>query len=56
MYVVCKEHLEEAIDAFLEVYEDQAPDIYLLADLYFSEWTAPCTCEFCDKPPKYLVV
>ncbi|WZL73076.1 CxxH/CxxC protein [Clostridiaceae bacterium 35-E11] len=55
MYVVCAEHLTEAIDEFVEVYE-QPPDLYELDKVTFTDWTSPHTCDFCDIPPKYLVV
>ncbi|MTI70323.1 MAG: CxxH/CxxC protein [Firmicutes bacterium] len=55
MYVVCKDHLNEAIDEFLVEYE-QSPDVYKLEDISFTEWTSPSTCEFCDKASVYLVV
>lgn len=55
MYTVCNDHLTEAIDEFVEVYE-QPPDIYELEKIYFTDWTTPNTCDFCDKKPKYLVV
>jgi len=55
MYVTCEEHLEEAIDRFVEVYE-APPDLYLLENMSFTEWDQPATCDFCTKRPKYLVV
>lgn len=55
MFIVCSEHLEQAIDEFVEAYE-ASPDIHLLSDIAFKEWTAPHSCEFCSQPPKYLVV
>lgn len=55
MYVVCSKHLEEAIDEFIEVYE-QPPDLYELETITFTEWTAPTCCHFCDTIPKYLIV
>jgi CxxH/CxxC protein (TIGR04129 family) len=55
VYVVCSKHLEEAIDEFVEIYE-MPPDIYRLGEVSFTDWTAPSTCDFCDAPPKYLVV
>lgn len=55
MYVVCEQHLERAIDEFVEVYNGP-PDLYLLEKVSFTDWTAPSTCDFCDMPPKYLVV
>ncbi|MCT4605772.1 MAG: CxxH/CxxC protein [Marinisporobacter sp.] len=55
MYVVCPEHLPEAIDEFVEVYE-QPPDIYELDKVSFTDWTSPNTCDLCKNPPRYLVV
>ena len=55
MYVVCPEHLEQAIDEFLDQFED-APDIHILKDVTFTQWTAPLSCHFCSLAPKYLVV
>ena len=55
MYVVCEKHLEDAIEEFVEVYE-QPPDIYKLGEVSFTNWLAPHKCDFCDEPPKYLVV
>ncbi len=55
MYVVCVEHIDQAIDDFVEVYESP-PDIYLLEELSFTAWTAPATCDLCQRKPIYLVV
>ncbi|SCY61477.1 CxxH/CxxC protein [Alkaliphilus peptidifermentans] len=55
MYVVCNKHLEEAIDEFVEVYE-QPPDLYELDKTTFTDWLAPQHCHFCEENPKYLVV
>jgi len=55
MYVVCGEHLEEAIEDFVDVYE-QPPDIYELEKVSFTDWLTPNNCHRCDKTPKYLVV
>lgn len=55
MYVVCGEHLEQAIDEFVEAYE-APPDIHLLSEIIFTEWTAPPACHFCSCTPKFLVV
>lgn len=55
MYVVCLEHLERAIDEFVDEYE-MPPDVHLLSDITFTEWTAPPQCHFCGNPPVYLVV
>lgn len=55
MYCVCKEHIELAIDKFVDDYED-APDIVDLIETKFSEWEAPATCDMCDNIALYLVV
>ncbi|MBY9082110.1 hypothetical protein D3C81_133170 [compost metagenome] len=55
MYVVCKEHLELAIDMFVDEYED-APDIVDLKDTEFSDWDPPAKCAECEKNAEYLVV
>ncbi|MDR5658867.1 CxxH/CxxC protein [Serpentinicella sp. ANB-PHB4] len=55
MYVICNKHLEDAIDDFVEVYE-QPPDLYQLDKVTFTDWLAPKTCDYCDHVPKYLVV
>ncbi|MBZ0193247.1 MAG: CxxH/CxxC protein [Candidatus Kuenenia stuttgartiensis] len=55
MYVVCEEHIEIAIDEFVNVYE-VPPDIYILDKGFFSDWTSPNHYDMCDNPPKYLVV
>lgn len=55
MYCVCEEHLSRAIDVFLEEYED-APDVYKLDQLNFTEWHSPDTCEYCKDRPIYLIV
>lgn len=55
MYTVCTEHLTEAIDEFVDTFE-QPPDIYELDRISFTKWDAPSTCDFCDKKPVYLVV
>lgn len=55
MYVVCEEHLDTAIDEFIEAFEE-APDIYKLEDVTFTEWTAPPQCSYCSCRPIYLVV
>ncbi|SET01259.1 CxxH/CxxC protein, BA_5709 family [Natronincola peptidivorans] len=55
MYVVCNEHLDNAIDDFVDVYE-QPPDLYELGSVTFTEWDVPKTCDFCDHFPRYLVV
>lgn len=55
MYVVCKEHLELAIDRFVDEFEE-APDIVDLSQTAFSAWEPPERCEECDRPAQYLVV
>lgn len=55
MIVCCKEHMEIALDDFVEEYED-APDVYKLTEVSFSAWTAPASCEFCDQEPDYILV
>ncbi len=40
MYVVCNEHLEEAIEEFVEIFE-QPPDIYELEKVSFTDWASP---------------
>jgi len=55
MYVVCAEHLEQALDEFVEIYE-ACPDVYVLDKVNFTDWEAPSCCDFCKKGPIYLVV
>jgi CxxH/CxxC protein (TIGR04129 family) len=55
MYVVCEEHLEQAIDRFVMEFED-APDIADLTLTTFSAWDPPETCVECGRPARYLVV
>ena len=55
MYVVCNKHLEEAIENFVDVYE-QPPDLYKLEKVSFTDWMTPKCCDFCDKNPSYLIV
>ncbi|GAB7388528.1 hypothetical protein BSNK01_23660 [Bacillaceae bacterium] len=55
MIVCCKEHLEEAIDDFVDEFED-APDIYRLADVSFAAWTVPARCDYCPQEPIFLVI
>lgn len=55
MYVVCNEHLDIAIDEFVDVYEE-SPDLYKLDQVVFTEWTAPSHCDYCKNNPLYLVV
>ncbi|GAA0378304.1 CxxH/CxxC protein [Bacillus horti] len=55
MYVCCEEHLELAIDHFVDEYED-APDVYRLDEITFKAWEAPPTCDFCSEAPVFLVI
>ena len=55
MYVVCNEHLEDAIEEFVETFE-QSPDIYELEEVSFTDWASPHNCHYCERPPKYLVL
>lgn len=55
MYVVCKEHLERALDEFVEIYE-ACPDVHVLEKVNFTDWDAPSCCDFCNKSPDFLVV
>jgi CxxH/CxxC protein (TIGR04129 family) len=55
MYVVCKDHLELAIDQFVDEYED-APDIVDLQVVKFSAWEPPTHCERCAEAARFLVV
>ncbi|WP_134702344.1 CxxH/CxxC protein [Ammoniphilus sp. YIM 78166] len=55
MFVCCMEHVEIAIDDFVDEYED-APDIYKLKETNFTAWTVPARCDFCEKEPIFLVV
>jgi CxxH/CxxC protein (TIGR04129 family) len=55
MYVTCSEHVDMAIDEFIDKYL-QVPDLYRLEEVKFSEWTPPDKCQFCDACPEYLVI
>jgi CxxH/CxxC protein (TIGR04129 family) len=55
MYCVCKEHVELAIDMFVDEYED-APDIVDLKSQTFTGWEPPATCDMCGDAALYLVV
>lgn len=48
MYVVCPEHLDEAIDAFVEEY-GTSPDVYLLEKTNFTDWTPRRIVNTVDK-------
>jgi CxxH/CxxC protein (TIGR04129 family) len=55
MLVVCKEHLELALDIFVDEYEE-APDVYDLNAVKFTAWEPPAHCERCANAPQYLVI
>ncbi|RAV19477.1 CxxH/CxxC protein [Paenibacillus contaminans] len=57
MFVVCKEHLELAIDRFVDEYEE-APDLVDLLETRFPDWTPPACCEEqgCEQFGRFLVV
>lgn len=55
MYVVCKDHMELAIDKFVDEYEE-APDIVDLHEVDFSAWEPPEHCDHCDQEARFLVV
>ncbi|EPY09900.1 hypothetical protein PAAL66ix_27978 [Paenibacillus alvei A6-6i-x] len=56
MYVVCKEHVELAIDNFVDEFED-APDVVDLDGVEFSDWERPIKCCMdCEQEAKFLVV
>ena len=55
MYVICEQHLEQAIDEFIDEYEC-SPDVYVLTEVHFKAWTQPAMCDKCQTEPKYLVI
>lgn len=55
MYVVCKDHVEDALEAFVDEYED-APDVVDLKETEFSDWDPPAKCVYCDQHGEFLVV
>ncbi|WP_442602479.1 CxxH/CxxC protein [Paenibacillus sp. KN14-4R] len=56
MHIVCKDHLEIAIDMFVDEYED-APDIIDLQKVQFKDWQPPAHCERCaEGEARFLVV
>jgi len=57
MYVVCKEHLELALDRFVDEYED-APDVVDVEETHFKNWNPPRTCDEkgCEGKAQFLVV
>ncbi|MCD1261837.1 CxxH/CxxC protein [Paenibacillus athensensis] len=55
MYVVCKEHVEIAIDEFIDEYEE-APDVVDLLKVQFANWQPPAHCAHCQAAGRFLVV
>ncbi len=55
MYVVCKDHVELAIDMFVDEFEE-APDVVDLEHTKFIDWEPPVKCQECDHEARFLVV
>ena len=55
MYCVCKEHVELALDKFVDEFED-APDMVNLSATAFSDWDPPHKCDWCDHEAQVLIV
>jgi CxxH/CxxC protein (TIGR04129 family) len=55
LYCVCKEHIERALDRFVDEYED-APDVVDLKETQFADWDPPRKCDLCDEAAAFLVV
>ncbi|MFD0621368.1 MULTISPECIES: CxxH/CxxC protein [Paenibacillus] len=55
MYVVCKDHVELAIDRFVDEFED-APDVVDLNEVDFPQWKPPVKCMECEHEAKFLIV
>ncbi|MCL6457473.1 MAG: CxxH/CxxC protein [Gorillibacterium sp.] len=57
MYCVCKEHVEIAIDRFVDEYEE-APDVVDLQKTHFAAWDPPPSCEErdCNQDAQFLVI
>ncbi|MDO3409690.1 CxxH/CxxC protein [Saccharibacillus sp. CPCC 101409] len=55
MYCVCKQHIEKALEDFVDEYED-APDLVNLKETEFSDWDPPVQCAHCEQPAEVLVV
>jgi len=55
MYCVCKTHIENALDRFVDEYED-APDVVDLKETQFADWDPPRKCDLCEDAAAFLVV
>ncbi|ASS67611.1 MULTISPECIES: CxxH/CxxC protein [Paenibacillus] len=55
MYCVCKEHIELALDKFVDEYED-APDMVNLNETHFANWDPPVKCDLCEEKAEFLIV
>jgi CxxH/CxxC protein (TIGR04129 family) len=55
MHVVCKDHVEIAIDEFVDEYEE-APDVVDLQKTHFAHWAPPEHCEHCQSLSRFLIV
>ncbi|MCW3488937.1 CxxH/CxxC protein [Dethiobacter alkaliphilus] len=53
MYAVCAEHVEQAIDLYVDEYE-LSPDLHRLEE-YQKEKKVPDHCLYCSLPPVYLL-
>lgn len=53
---VCPEHVELAIDIFVDEHE-AAPDIMQLEEAArrYPQWTPPATCDRCGERPMFVV-
>lgn len=55
MYCVCKACIEEAIENFVDEFED-APDMVDLNETEFADWDPPRKCDLCEEAAVVLVV
>lgn len=54
MLVACEEHIDHAIEQFLEELE-QPPALHRLDSATFTQWAVPKQCHFCSRKPVYLL-
>ena len=54
MYVACAEHIEQAIDLYVDKHE-LSPDLHLLGSLSHKDPKTPAHCIYCTRPPVYLL-
>ena len=55
MYCVCKACVEEAIEKFVDEFED-APDMVDLGETEFANWDPPRQCDLCEDKAVLLIV